>query len=67
VRVPHKPRIIHRPDGPWVVECRQCREDKSSSVPIGIGMPLPDRMTAERLAENHSDPMRVVTGGRGTH
>jgi hypothetical protein len=64
VRTPHQPRIVHRPDGPWIVECRQCREDKSSSVPIGIGMPLPDRMTAERLAENHSGPMRIVAGSR---
>jgi hypothetical protein len=47
-----------------VVECRQCRDDKSSSLPIGIGMPLPDRVTAERLAENHSGPMRVVAAGR---
>ena len=56
VRSPHHPRIVHRPDGPWVVECRQCREDGSSSVPIGIGLPLADQLTAERLAENHAGP-----------
>jgi hypothetical protein len=56
VRSPHHPRIVHRPDGPWVVECRQCREDRSSSVPIGIGLPLADQVTAERLAENHARP-----------
>jgi hypothetical protein len=63
VRNPHQPRIIHRPDGFWVVECRQCRDDKTSSVPIGIGMPLPDRMTAQRLAENHAGPPRMVAAG----
>jgi hypothetical protein len=64
VRSVHHPRIIHRPDGPWVVECRQCRDDRSSSVPIGIGLPLPDQVTAERLAENHAGPRRMVAGGR---
>jgi hypothetical protein len=33
-------------------------------MPIGIGMPLPDRLTAERLAENHSGPMRIAAGSR---
>jgi hypothetical protein len=42
----------------------QCRDDKASSVPIGIGMPLSDRVTAERLAENHSGPTRLVAGRR---
>ena len=56
VRVAHYPRIIHRPDGPWVVECRQCRDDRSASIPIGIGLPLPDQITAERLVENHVGP-----------
>ena len=64
VRSPHHPRVIHRPDGPWVVECRQCRDDRSSSVPIGIGLPLPDQVTAERLAENHAGPRRTVAGSR---
>jgi len=63
VRSPHHPRIIHRPDGPWVVECRECRDDRSSTVPIGIGLPLPDQVTAERLAENHAGHRRMV-GGR---
>ena len=55
VRSPHNPGIIQRADGPWIVECRECR-DGESSVPIGIGMPLLDRVTAQRLAENHAGP-----------
>ena len=56
----HLPRIVQRPDGPWVVECHQCTEDGTSSVPIGIGIPLPDKVTAERLAENHRGPRIVL-------
>jgi len=50
----HHPTIAQRPDRRWVVECPQCRSDRSSSLPIGIGMPLADRHTAERLRENHA-------------
>jgi hypothetical protein len=64
VRSPHHPRIVHRPDGPWVVECRQCRDDNSASMPIGIGLPLADRLTAERLVENHAGPAGRTGGGR---
>jgi hypothetical protein len=60
VRKPHVPRIVQRPNGGWIVECRQCSEDRSSSMPIGIGIPLPDKVTAERLAENHRGPRIVV-------
>ena len=60
VRKPHIPRIVQRPNGGWVVECRQCSEDRSSSMPIGIGILLPDKVTAERLAENHGGPRIVV-------
>ncbi len=48
----HQPRITQRPDWTWVVECPQCRNDPLSELPIGIGMPLRDRETAERLREN---------------
>jgi len=50
----HSPKIAQRPDRTWVVECTQCRNDPFSTVPIGIGMPLRDRETAERLRENHA-------------
>jgi hypothetical protein len=57
----HHPVITQRPDRTWVVECARCRHDVSSSVPIGIGMPLPDRETAERLRENHAArPVRAA-------
>jgi hypothetical protein len=52
--VAHQPTISQRPDQSWVVECVQCRNDKQSTTPIGIGMPLKDRETAERLRDNHS-------------
>jgi hypothetical protein len=50
----HHPNIAQRPDRTWVVECAQCRNDPTSAVPIGIGMPLQDRETAERLRDNHA-------------
>jgi hypothetical protein len=53
---PHQPKIARRPDGSWVVECAECRADRTSDVPIGIGMPLERRETAELLRENHSGP-----------
>jgi hypothetical protein len=57
----HHPTIAQRPDRQWVVECPECRNDQFSDVPIGIGMPLPDRETAERLRENHSArPVRAT-------
>ena len=55
----HHPKIAQRPDHMWVVECTQCRNDLTSALPIGIGMPLRDRETAERLCENHmTRPLR---------
>ena len=50
----HQPRITQRPDRTWVVDCAQCRHDPFSELPIGIGMPLRDRETAERLRDNHA-------------
>ncbi len=49
----HHPTINQAPDKTWVVECAQCRSDLTSAVPIGIGMPLRDKETAERLRDNH--------------
>ena len=57
----HHPVIAQRSDRTWVVECPQCRHDPTASLPIGIGMPLADRDTAERLRENHAArPLRVA-------
>jgi hypothetical protein len=50
----HHPRIIHGHERTWVVECMECRNDTQSDLPIGIGMPLRDRETAERLRDNHA-------------
>jgi len=57
----HHPIISRGPDRSWVVECAQCRDDVTSAVPIGIGMPLQDRETAERLRDNHAArPVRAA-------
>jgi len=57
----HHPTIAQDADTSWVVECPQCRNDLTSAVPIGIGMPLKDRETAERLRDNHmARPIRVA-------
>ncbi len=56
----HQPTISQRPDHSWVVECVQCRRDMRSEVPIGIGMPLKDKETAERLRDNHSRTPQVL-------
>jgi hypothetical protein len=57
----HHPKVAQGPDRTRVVECAQCRNDSTSSVPIGIGMPLRDRETAERLRDNHAArPVRAV-------
>ena len=37
-----------------------CRNDLASTVPIGIGMPLRDRETAERLRDNRGAPVRAA-------
>jgi hypothetical protein len=50
----HYPKISHGPDRTWIVECAQCRNDTQSDLPIGIGMPLRDLETAQRLRDNHS-------------
>lgn len=50
----HHPKIARGPADTWVVECTQCRNDVQSELPIGIGMPLHDRETAERLRDNHA-------------
>ena len=50
----HNPTIAHGPDRTWVVECIQCRNDTQSELPIGIGMPLQDLETAQRLRDNHA-------------
>lgn len=50
----HYPKITQGPDRTWLVECAQCRNDTQSDLPIGIGMPLRDLETAERLRDNHT-------------
>jgi hypothetical protein len=54
----HRPTVIELDDGECSVECPQCRTGPVSDVPIGIGIPMRDRITAELLAENHRDDHR---------
>ena len=55
---PHTPRVIDIGEDACLVECPQCREGRSVDVPIGIGIPIRDRITAELLAGNHRDEHR---------
>jgi hypothetical protein len=55
---PHNPRVIDIRNGECVVECPQCRLGTAADVPVGIGLPMRDRITAELLAENHRDNHR---------
>lgn len=59
---PHSPTVIERSDGTCLVECPQCHKGRASDIPIGIGLPMFDRITAELLAENHRDDHRSLTG-----
>jgi hypothetical protein len=52
---PHSPRVIDNHDGECSVECPQCRMGPAADVPIGIGLPMRDRITAELLAQNHRE------------
>ena len=62
MRSVHQPQIVELRGGRWMVECLACRSDHRSEVPIGIGLALPDRLTAERLAENHARTRRTRAG-----
>jgi len=60
MQVAHHPTISERADHSWVVECVQCRTDMHAEVTIGIGMPLKDKETAERLRDNHGRALRAI-------
>jgi hypothetical protein len=56
MRAPHHPTIKTMERG-WLVECPECRRDaREEPLPIGIGMLLESKLTAERLRENHAGP-----------
>lgn len=66
MRAPHHP-TVESLDGCWLVDCPECRQAQLSTpngdvrLPIGIGMPLESRLTAERLRDNHAG--RLATTG----
>ena len=54
----HEPKVSRRNDGSWIVHCSECLRSPDGEYPIGIGMPLNSRLTAERLKANHmSEPL----------
>ena len=58
----HHPKIARRADGAWVVECPECRSDTTSSIPLGIGMALTSKETAQLLRDNHAGIRRRPVG-----
>lgn len=51
----HDPRLLERPDGRFEVRCLQCdRNGDPASLPIGIGMPIANRVEAESILRNHA-------------
>jgi hypothetical protein len=61
MRAPHHP-MIRTADRGWVVECRECQLDARGGqmLPIGIGMLLESKETAERLRENYAGPRIAI-------
>jgi hypothetical protein len=60
MRSPHSPTVIDSNDGACLVDCPECRNGRPADVPIGIGLPMFDRITAELLAENHRGDRRTL-------
>lgn len=50
----HNPKVLAIADGRWVVVCPECNAlSYQQERPIGIGMPLESRLSAERLRKDH--------------
>jgi hypothetical protein len=47
---PHRPWLVQLPDGRWEVRCGECLQP----TPIGIGLPVTNRLEAERIFANHA-------------
>jgi hypothetical protein len=54
LRTRHEPVVHRRTDGLWEVRCLGCWLDPNGDLPIGIGMPLRSRSTAERIVAIHA-------------
>jgi hypothetical protein len=50
----HRTMLLHRPDGRWEVICLQCLQSRDHAAPIGIGVPIVNRVEAEGIARNHA-------------
>ena len=53
LREHHQAKISQRNDGSWILTCPECLRAPEDELPIGIGIPLDSRLTAERLRKNH--------------
>jgi hypothetical protein len=62
----HKPQVQRCGEGIWRVTCVACsgEEAAGSEVPVGIGLPVHSRLSAEWLARNHAElTSRCLTVG----
>jgi hypothetical protein len=55
----HHPRIVHRHDGRWEIQCNECQRPHGESTPLGIGMPIAGEAEARCMMENHARATRV--------
>ena len=58
LRKVHRPTIVQRVDGRWLVACADCDRDTESPAPVGINSPLKSRQVAEMIFENHCERRR---------
>ena len=49
----HDPRLVQRPDGRWEVRCPQCEKSRDEAIPLGIAVPIANRVEAEAIMRNH--------------
>ena len=55
----HWTELVHRPDGRWEVLCSECLHSREEATPVGIGVPIVNRLEAEGIAHNHA--LRAVS------
>ena len=50
----HEPTLVRLYDGRWEVQCAQCALSPAHATPIGIGLPIVNRVEAEWVMRNHA-------------
>ena len=53
-KVQHSPQLVHRPDGRFEIRCPECERKVGETRPIGIGLPITNRIEAESIMQNHA-------------